>query len=155
MKKFLLTVILVVFTFLNFETFAQDQGFGLGIMIGKPTAISSKYWLSENTAADFGLGYSILDDAGFTLHTDFLYHQDGLFESSEKIVVHYGFGARLKANDNNDTSLGARGVIGLTWMSKQSPIDAFIELAPVFKLIPKTALGFDLALGARYYFNTK
>lgn len=154
MKKYFILLIFVML-FLSIKTEAQEKGFGLGIMIGKPSAISGKYWLNSNNAIDFGFGYSLFDDAGFTLHSDFLHHQHGLIDSREKIALHYGFGFRLSANDNNDTSLGARGVVGLTWISTKLPIDAFIELAPVFKLIPKTVLDFDLALGARYYFDTK
>ena len=50
-------------------------------------------------------------------------------------------------------TLGARGVIGLLWMHHSLPLDAFIELAPVFNLFPETSLHLDFAIGGRYYFN--
>lgn len=37
---------------------ASSKQFGIGFAVGQPTDLSAKYWLSGNTALDFGLGWS-------------------------------------------------------------------------------------------------
>lgn len=152
MKRFALACI-VIFAF-NSTTKAQDKNFGLGVMFGAPTGLSAKYWLSSNNALDFGLAYSFIgNQAGFSLHCDYLYHANGFSNGNIKLPVYYGFGARLRAVNQDKSFVGARGVIGLVYVDRKIPIDAFIELAPVFNLFPATSLNIDLAIGARYYFE--
>lgn len=153
MKKFVL-LLLSAFLLMNVNTHAQDKGFGAGIMIGEPTGFSAKYWLNETNALDFGLAYSFVrKDNAVSLHADYLYHAFDLIKSSERIPVYYGFGARLRIVEKEDTGLGARGVIGVAWLSSQVPVDVFIELVPVFNLFPSTSLNLDAAIGARFYFE--
>lgn len=151
MKKiyFLISVLFV----LN-NSFAQDKGFGLGIMIGEPTGFSAKYWLNNKNAFDGGLAYSFVKKHNaVSLHADYLYHNYDLIKSNYKIPIYYGFGVRMRFIENEDNSLGARGVIGAVWLSDNLPIDVFIEFVPVFNLFPATELNLDLAIGARYYFK--
>ncbi|MBL1214215.1 MAG: hypothetical protein D8M61_12800 [Ignavibacteriae bacterium] len=123
-------------------------------MFGDPTGFSVKAWLSDNQALDFGLGYSFIPEANkISLHADYIFHLDGIEYTDGKIPIYYGFGARLRFRDSESGSFGARGVIGMLYYFKQVPVDLFFEIAPVFQLLPKTALHFDAALGARYYFN--
>lgn len=133
---------------------AQDKGFGLGLMLGEPTGISAKYWLDGDNALDFGLAYSFVQKfSAVSLHADYLYHAFDIIKSDYRLPVYYGFGARLRFVDNSDNALGARGVVGVAWLSDNLPIDVFFELVPVFNLIPSTSLNLDIALGARYYFK--
>lgn len=146
-------LVLAIFFFSGLLVNAQDKGFGLGIMLGEPTGVSAKYWLDNDKALDFGLAYSFFHSvSSLSLHCDYVFHNYNLIKSNLTIPVYYGFGARLHAN-SKDTFWGARGVIGLLYIDKENPIDAFIELAPVFNLFPETSLHFDLAIGARYYFR--
>lgn len=146
---------LIFFLFLFFEVaFAQNKNFGLGIMIGEPTAISGKYWTSNTNAWDFGLGYSIIDSQKeISVHADYLYHISDLIKAKYKIPFYYGFGFRLRFHAHESSNIGARGVAGLVMFVEEIPIDVFFELAPVFSLFPKTSLNLDAAIGARWYFN--
>lgn len=154
MKK-VLWVFAVVFLIcsLSENVNAQDKGLGLGLVIGEPTGISGKYWVSEINAFDFGVAYSFFgSDNSFSLHADYLYHLMNAIESEYTLPVYYGFGARLRTNENSKLGLGARGVIGVALFSERYPLDFFFEIAPVFQLIPETELNFDIGLGARYFF---
>lgn len=132
---------------------AQDKGLGLGLMAGEPTGISGKYWVSSTNAFDFGIAYSFAgSNNSFSLHADYLYHLFNAIETEYTLPVYYGFGARMRTNENSKLGLGARGVIGLALLSDKYPVDFFLEVAPVFQLIPETELNFDIAIGARYYF---
>ncbi len=151
MKK-LLAVLLLCFMISN--TQAQKEGFGIGIMIGEPTGINGKYWLTQTTAVDGGIAYSFAKEhTAVSLHADYLYHINDVIESRYAIPFYYGFGFRMRFVDGDENSFGARGVAGLVFQSDKIPIDLFFEFVPVFNLFPSTSLGLDLAIGGRYYLN--
>ncbi len=152
MKKLVL-FLLVPLLFISLgKSYAQENKFGLGVMVGAPTGISAKYWVSEDNAFDFGLAYSFVETHNaLSIHADYLYHENRWFPKFDRLDFYYGYGVRIRAN-SDQTSLGLRGVAGLDLMLKQAPVDIFLEIAPVFKLVPSTALNLDCSLGARYYF---
>lgn len=148
------SIIILAVLFFNIKGYGQDKGFGFGGMIGEPTGLSAKYWLNDINALDFGLAYSFVrSNSAISLHADYIYHAFDVIKSNYRIPLYYGFGARLRFVNNADNSLGARGVIGLAWLSDQAPFDVFVEVVPVFNLFPSTALNLDAAIGARYYFK--
>lgn len=154
MKKSGILPILLLLFVCGQRAAAQDSGAGAGLIIGSPTGISGKYWLNQKNAIDAGVGYSLVSGSEkFTMHVDYIYHIPGLIETKEDIPVYYGFGGRINAERHESASLGARGVIGAVWFIKKYPVDMFVEAAPVFNLLPETSLDFDIALGARYFFN--
>ena len=141
--------LLVLTTF----TKAQNNGYGAGIMLGEPTGLSGKYWVNDVNALNAGIGWSFLGpNDGFSLHIDYLYHIDNAIQSEFRFPIYYGFGGRIR-DENSEFGLGFRGVAGILWYGTNYPFDVFFELAPVFKLLPKTALELDIAIGARYYFE--
>ncbi|MEW6196866.1 MAG: hypothetical protein AB1521_17090 [Bacteroidota bacterium] len=152
-KTFFVLLIILLTGSINYIS-AQDSGFGAGIILGEPTGLSAKYWLDEDNALDFGLAYSFIrKNSAFSIHADYLYHAFDLIESKLRIPVYYGFGARIRIIQNEDTGLGARGVIGVAWLNDDVPIDVFIEVVPVFNLFPATSLNLDAAIGVRYFFK--
>jgi len=87
MKSNLAKIVLVIVMFSNLSL-AQSKGFGLGVIIGEPTAISAKYWTSNNTAFDFGLGYSLEKRSRMHFHADYLFHSKNIFNSVENISLY-------------------------------------------------------------------
>ncbi len=154
MKRIIVLIVFII-SFVAFNSNnAQDKGFGAGIILGEPTGLSAKYWLDNNNALAFGLAYSLVrKNSAVSIHADYLYHAFDLIKSNYRFPVYYGFGARMRIVDGGDNALGARGVVGIVWLSDDLPIDAFIEVVPVFNLFPSTSLNLDLGLGARFYFN--
>ncbi len=154
MKRIFL-VIAVASMFLAPSLFAQDKGLGVGVIIGQPTGFSVKSWLNENNAIDFGLGFSFAkNDSRVHIHADYLWHSFTAIHSTEKFVLYYGPGLKLKTGKHNeDAVLGIRGVLGLEWMARTAPIDVFLEVAPVMELVPGTGFNMDAGFGARYYFQ--
>ena len=147
-----LIVSFILLLFISANVFAQEKDFGLGLMVGEPTGISAKYWLSQSEAVDAGLGYAFFgSNSHLSLHVDYLYHRFDIIEHYETFPVYYGFGLRLRAGD--ESNFGVRGVTGVAFHLRNAPVDVFFEIAPVFQLFPETKLKFDAALGARYYFN--
>lgn len=155
MNKSILFVFTLFFIFSFFKTDnAQDRGFGIGVIVGEPSGISGKYWLNEFNAVDFGIAYSFVGSNNSTsFHADYLYHIFDAIQSEYRLPVYYGFGARLRSDENSKVGLGARGVIGIGLYSEKYPLDFFFEIAPVFQLVPETELNFDIAIGGRYFFE--
>ena len=144
------------------KKFTANKDFGLGIMLGTPTGLSGKYYLSADTAIDFGLGVMrrFRDRDGVSVHADFLWHPAVLLDDSAFVMpLYFGVGARLfdfeENNRNDDVSIGVRVPAGIMIDFNNTPIDIFLELVFVFDFIVDRGDGFaDFggAIGLRYYF---
>jgi hypothetical protein len=151
-KSYILSVIVAVFIISNLN-FAQQKGFGLGVVLGEPTGISAKYWLTSGTALDFGLGYSFTSSKSlFDFYADYVFHSSDMINSTENFVVYYGPGARLKIRESS-SKLGVRGVIGILWLPGGTNFDLFVEVAPILDIIPATKFDIAGGIGGRYFFN--
>jgi len=132
---------------------AQESGFGLGIILGEPTGLTAKKWLSTDTALDFAAAWSFGGEDSITLHADFLQHKFNLIKiESGSLPVYYGIGGRLKF-DKNDTRLAARIPIGLNYHFEGAVLDIFVEVVPRLELVPSTEFDIGAALGVRYFFK--
>ena len=80
MKLFALSLVF----FLSTAALSQDRGFGAGIILGEPTGLSAKSWLSQQNAIDLGLAYSFRHRGYFHLHADYLWHFPDVIESTER-----------------------------------------------------------------------
>jgi hypothetical protein len=146
------------------ETVAQDRAFGLGVIIGEPTGVSAKLWTSPANAFDFGLGWSIGSDriSGYRgyynggtrvhFHMDYLWHAFDAIHSSERFPLYYGVGGRLNSGAGYDGSIAVRGVFGIAWLPRGTPMDVFIEIVPSLQLTSSTGFAIDAGIGARYFF---
>lgn len=151
MKNILVKTVFIL-TIISGTAFSQSNGFGLGIILGEPTGISTKYWTTGSTAFDFGLGYSLKKNSRLHLHADYLFHVNNLFNTTENISLYYGPGARLRLVESGDSRLGFRFDVGLVWIPKNSPIDVFLEIAPLLDIIPSTDFTVNGGVGVRYFF---
>jgi hypothetical protein len=80
---------------------AQDRGFGLGIIVGEPTGVSLKGWLSKTTAIDAALAWSFAGGDFFQIHGDYLSHNFSLLKVEKgKLPFYYGIGGRIKFFDD-------------------------------------------------------
>jgi len=127
----------------------QPGSTGLGIIIGEPTGISFKVWNSRKTAFDAGIAWSFGKNGRLHLHGDYLVHNYNAF-SNRQLPLYAGAGARAKFGD--DTRLGVRGVIGINYLFRELPLDAFVEIVPVFDLVPETSFGLNAGIGMRFFF---
>lgn len=132
---------------------SQEKGFGLGIILGEPTGVSMKGWLSSTTALDAGLAWSFARETSFHFHVDYLIHDYNVFTTREKIPLYYGIGGRIKAGRSHDGRLGIRMVGGVAYVFPKVPIDVFLEVAPILDLSPSTDFYLNAGLGARFYFD--
>ncbi|MBU1101909.1 MAG: hypothetical protein KKA84_16035 [Bacteroidetes bacterium] len=162
--KFLSVIVLGLIMFSSKPIIAQDHGFGLGFVVGEPTGISAKLWTSKINAFDFGLGVGVGGDrikydgnynneSRIHFHMDYLWHSFNAISSNERFPLYYGIGGRYNSGGGYEGSFGARGVVGIAWLPRNTPLDLFVELVPVFQITPSTGFGLDAGLGIRYFFN--
>jgi hypothetical protein len=156
MKKIIFAIIILIFSCSVAQS--QKSGFGAGLIIGEPTGLSFKSWLSSNTAIDAAAGWSFVNSSSLHIHADYLLHTNSLITSGPgSLPFYYGIGGRIKFSGNNgsskDTRLGVRIPLGLVYQFSTAPVDIFLEVVPVLDLSPLTEFTINSGLGARYYFK--
>src|SRR5688572_6767917 len=149
MKRCYGSAIIAVCLLAGIDAQAQKAGWGVGAILGEPIGGSFKAWLSENAAIDGGVAYSNYDDDGLQIHTDYLFHNFDLFSGgSGRLPLYYGLGARIKFAD--DTHVGFRAPVGVSYMLDNAPVDIFAEVAPILDFTPNWRVEWNAAIGARY-----
>ncbi len=144
------------------------HNFGLGIVIGEPSALTGKAWLSHEAAVDFGLSFSF--DDYILLYADYLFHFPDAFGRSSAFVSqltpYIGVGGIIAfANDRfrvrdrkyfgtsaNSVALGLRIPLGIEWTPARVPLGVFVELVPGLSIVPDTQGFVQGGIGVRYYF---
>ncbi len=163
--KNILYVLAIIFLALSFSfTQAQSRKFGLGVIIGEPTGLSAKLWTSNNNALAFGLGWSVQGyrfngfDPDYNrvtrshIHVDYLWHSFNAISYSGEFPLFYGIGGRINTGPEYGGTFGVRGVLGIAWLPRSTPLDIFVEVVPTLLLVNSTGFGIDAGIGARFFF---
>jgi hypothetical protein len=131
---------------------AAQGTFGLGVIVGEPTGVSGKLWLTERTAIDGAAAWSFSGDSALHLHADYLFHNFDLIDVEKgQFPVYFGVGGRVKFE--SESKIGIRIPVGIAYLMEDAPIDFFFELVPLLDLIPDTDFAFNAAIGVRYFFG--
>jgi len=174
MKKFFLAIFIFAATASSAatqsETAKEPPGrFGLGAVLGAPTAITGKYWFTRKHAADFGIAWG--SDYTVLLYGDYLFHYRGVFGHSTEFLArtdgYIGIGGGVfnwaettcagnrppgfACHDGN-IGLYARVPFGAEWFPPDPRLGVFAEISPGLALIPGLGVTIDLGIGVRYYF---
>lgn len=147
MKKSILIAVIAV---LSIGLSAQDTGFGAGLLIGEPTGLSAKYWLSSNDALDGGVAWS-MTNGWFHIHADYIRHFfDVIPVEVGQLPLYAGIGARI--GFGTDVIIGARIPLGINYLFEDYPLDIFLEVVPGILLTPDTKFDMGGGIGVRYWF---
>lgn len=140
---------------------AWSQRTGFGIVLGDPTGLTLKHWISSSQALAAYLGGSYYGAP--RLGADYLWHFDA-FQS--RIVQLYadagiaiGFGKAVrwwgdrgyKYYSSEQARIGVRGMFGLNVAPRRTPLELFLEFGPLITIAPGFASSIDIALGMRFY----
>ena len=139
---------------------AQLSGTGIGLVIGEPTGLSLKSWLSGNSAVTVGAAWSFQHDGSLFLWADYTLHSFDITNSGSdrSLAFYYGIGGKASFVDNendnegNDTVIGARIPLGLMIPLRHHPVDFFVEVVPTIDLAPDTEFGVNGGIGAHLFF---
>lgn len=152
-----------VFVSTLFAQVAFAGDFGLGVVLGNPTGLSAKKYLSNGNSVDAALAWSLANDSSIHFHSDYLWSKkSALVLDGSALDVFYGVGGRLVSWSNRYRSrfhdnyhafdLGIRAPVGLNYNFKNPDVEVFGELAVVLDLLPATDAELDVGIGARFYF---
>ena len=159
------------------DRYNSKPRFGIGLELGAPTGLSGKYFLGGQVAVQGGVGvirqWYRYEDA-LHAHAELVWHPAVIHRSrAVTIPLHLGVGARLLDEEgycwdgnswfrcDNDTHLGIRAPIGVSFLLGNVPMDIFVELAMVIDVLEfddndymhdHDRAGLDGVMGARYYF---
>ena len=141
-----------------------ENGLGVGVIVGEPTGVSIKNWISETRAVDAAAAWSFSGKASFQFHADYLIHNFSLLKPKDfkgRLPVYFGVGCRIKLKDANegkerndeDALVGIRIPFGISCLFADTPIDLFAEVVPILDVAPETDLDINAAIGVRFYFR--
>ena len=127
--------------------------FGIGIIVGEPTGLSSKIWLNHRSAIDLAAAWSFADETALHLHGDYVTHFYDLIDVSKgSLPLYVGVGGRVKFGENDDF-IGIRVPVGLAYIFDGVPVDIFLEVVPLLDVAPDTEFTMNAAIGVRYFFG--
>jgi hypothetical protein len=150
MKRLIVTFMFIV-AFFPCALLAQDQDFGLGLILGEPTGISFKKWTGNKIAIDGAVAWSFSGEDSLHLHADYLVHSFNLITVERgRLPLYFGLGARLKLGD--PSRFGIRIPVGVSYIFEEASLDIFFELVPILDLAPDTDFKIAGGIGIRYYF---
>lgn len=151
----------------------ESRNLGLGIFVGGGithggiAGVHGKYWTSGTEAWDGAVSWGTGNNwNSINLQVDRLWHFFDLLQTSGdlgKIPLYAGFGGWLGGTSSKywkenkevrETSLGigTRIPLGFSYLAKEAPLDAFLEVAPGLALWPSAEFTLDIVLGAHFYF---
>jgi hypothetical protein len=128
------------------------KGFGLGVMLFGPTAISVQDFFDSSRSLDGALGWDFNKTSEIYLHSTYLLHKPNQFHiESYSFNLFYGVGAFIHSKKTN-SELGSRFAVGSAYNAKSVPVEGFAELVANLNLVPRTDVLLSIGLGGRYYF---
>lgn len=150
-----------------FRALADEKRFGIGFILGDPTAVSAKWYRSNERALDLQVS---LNSSNYVLvYGDYLYHFTGILGQgdrfTERLSTYMGFGPLLAVGTKDDHpkgnyfdkrqddyAFGVRIPFGVEWIWEKAPLGIGVELAPGVMIAPATKGLFQGGLTLRYYF---
>ncbi len=165
MKNFFY-ITLSAFILASTSAHASDGRFGLGFILGDPTAISAKWYTTSERAYD--LQVSFVHDDFFLVYGDSLFHFPAMLGNgkfAQRIAPYFGFGAFGVFASNNDhpkgnyfdkrdnkAAIGVRIPFGMEWIWDKAPLGVGVEVTPGVVVAPATIGFLQGGITLRYYF---
>jgi hypothetical protein len=162
MKKYIIIIALLLSPSYSLaQTYSPyGRSFGFGIMVGDPLGATLKIRSQSNNAFVIDVGSSYFGSP--RVGVDYLWQ----FNSFRNQVVNLyagpggiiGFGEGngfwyrgryIRASGN--VGLAARGVVGVNFLPRDTPIETFVEIGVLISLAPDFDSGVDAGLGIRFY----
>lgn len=154
MLRKLLAAALLMFSAVPAARAAAPGPFGLGVVLIDPTGLSANYYYEKQRSFAAGLGWG---DKHLRLNLDHLwYRRDIIVIDRTPIDLYYGVGGRFyqheKRNGDNESEIGVRVPVGVSYIFRKVPIQLFGELGPALIIVDDSAFIVDISIGGRFYF---
>ncbi len=145
---------------------AGEKGLGVGLIVGEPTGVTAKKWLTRSSAIVVSGAYSFGGSDELRIQADYLVHNYKLLRelvprsARSRFSAYYGIGARMRIDDitegkvfDDDVDLGIRFPLGLGYRFREAPLGVFVEFVPVLDVSPDSQWLWRSSFGVRYYFK--
>jgi len=153
------------------QSIAQPQGdFGFGLILLEPLGGTIKYWTAANQALDADIGESYFGAP--RIDVDYLWHFNSF--RSNVLLLYGGLGAALGFGSagyydvyygrdynghpfyvrdyyNSTFGFGVRFLLGLDILPRRVPLEFFAQAGPLIGIVPAFGVGWDFAIGVRFY----
>ena len=140
----------MVLVFITTAVHAQPPArYEVGVIIGQPTGLSGKYWVSRRVAFDAAAAWSFTDES-FEFHASYLFHPYFFDVDQGELPLYFGAGAVTYLRD--DFAVGARFPVGISFIFDDIPLSLFLEIAPIVEVIPETGFNVNGGVGVRLAF---
>ncbi len=128
--------------------------FGLGLELGDPGAWGAvgKIWMDKANAFQPAVK---IGDGTTLLQLDYLWHDYDVIHPREGLMpLYFGVGGDLDLQNN--VAVGARGVVGISYLFNRVdvPVDIYVQVVPEIWFYSGGVSNFQLYgdIGSRYYF---
>ncbi len=164
MKRVIFILSSCIIILFNSNSYAQspnNKKLGFGIIIGDPTGLTLIYWNNSVNAWVMDIGASYFGSPRIGL--EYLWHFSPFDMHAAAIyagvggVVGVGEGHGFWYNNGSGfyarpgSGFGVRGVFGLNYFPKETPLELFAELGVLVGIVPNFGSGIDAAVGIRFY----
>ncbi len=158
MKKALIAVATILFTFLLTETYAQRKNvggeFAVGARFGGASGLTVKKYSGSNRSAFEFLGAWSFENEldGFTLTA--VWEKLAPLNSNGQLSAEFGFGATATFGD--EFYFGPSGIIGFDWRLKKVPVTMSIDWLPTWIIVNENKFSaVNVAYSVRWILNHK
>jgi hypothetical protein len=128
--------------------------FELGLYLGEPTGLSTKYWIDRKNAIE-GIAAWAFSQGFLAVSADYLFSFPDLVKiEGETFPLFVGAGAivRIDTGGAGGISAGARFPVGALYIFRGFPLEISLELVPGLYLFPDTQFLAMGGIGIRYCF---
>jgi len=141
-----IALLLIIICGLTIDSKAQQDGIGIGLILGYPaTGISAKVFTGSH-AFDAAAAWSLNNEGGYFLAwADYLVHN---YSISSSLPWYLGVGGFV--GFGRTAGIGARVPLGITYLF-DGPFDIFVEIAHALEILPTLDLNINSGIGFRYY----
>ena len=135
----------------------EGRRFGAGIIVGDPTGLTLKGYLTSRIALGAIAAWSFVNDS-FTAIGDVTYDILDIPTSVSTVTfpVYVGVGGKVgirgKKDNQRKTIVGIRVPLGIAAQWTNHPAEVYVEVAPGIEVIPGVEFDITGGIGARYYF---
>ncbi|WP_422478096.1 hypothetical protein [Pleomorphochaeta sp. DL1XJH-081] len=155
MKKVLLVIalVLVIALPLTAASYSKTNGVGVGISLGYPSnGVAFKYGMDDFRLVGT-LGWNLSGNTLIDLEVGAQYDWLEFDIEGVPFYVNAGITGAIGVAGDDSFSLSAAVPVGVSYFFEELPIEAFLKLGPVIKIIPAVGVGFSGAIGGLWYFE--
>lgn len=133
------------------DKFSQEGFFEIGGILGMPSGLNSRYWITDSFGLDFSLGSTLNRD--FLISFDLLFEPFALYRAQDHSVRFFIGAGTLSGYVDKGQYWSLRAPVGLSMPFTAYPVAFSLYVAP--SLVPVPDSGFDVNWGiaARYNFG--